>query len=519
MSYNILNKNVQFQGSDQGTIENIVDTHSTQTIGGNKTITHLTGTNVQITNDMSLSNNLQLDGRIGIGGAIDANYNAVITVDDSDSGGGLFIDDNETNRGISALKVQSENTHTSGYVAYFEGRRVGYFNQDIDDGFGATFFRNRGVNAETLPLVAIIDAGTGNTQPTLRVSQYGSGPIMTLQDGASVVVTFDATGSMGLGTATPANKLQVIGDIKASTNISASAFYGDGANITGIVGSSVQLASGGGIVDSSGLKLGFDGMATETSINNTDTLFVKTGGSIKSVQAQYIAGLSVQAVSAYTNQPSANALIKSNGNNKEITADPQLTFNGGALEFGNGANASISVATVSGTNITGKNLTMTAGAGTGTGVGGGISFNVAEPGVSGGAANPHTVALEIGGGIGKPTTVHGRLIANQPASIGLDNNAAINIDTTMVQVASNDGASKTGIRFNSFGTAGQIIIVKVGGTGDLTFHNNETDSLVRGINANNDTMKANGTYVFVSDGSFWVFIGGGAATNAQGLQS
>ena len=58
MSYNILNKNVKFQGATQGTIEDVVDTHSTQTIGGAKTITHLTGTHVRVTNDAVVLGNI-----------------------------------------------------------------------------------------------------------------------------------------------------------------------------------------------------------------------------------------------------------------------------------------------------------------------------------------------------------------------------------------------------------------------------------------------------------------------------
>ena len=58
MSYNILNKNVNFQGATQGTIEDIVDTHSTQTIGGLKTVTHLTGTHVRVTNDVVTLGNI-----------------------------------------------------------------------------------------------------------------------------------------------------------------------------------------------------------------------------------------------------------------------------------------------------------------------------------------------------------------------------------------------------------------------------------------------------------------------------
>ncbi len=58
MSYNILNKGVKFQGDTQGTIEDIVDTHSTQTINGLKTVTHLTGTHVRVTNDVVALGNI-----------------------------------------------------------------------------------------------------------------------------------------------------------------------------------------------------------------------------------------------------------------------------------------------------------------------------------------------------------------------------------------------------------------------------------------------------------------------------
>ena len=58
MSYNILNKNVNFQGSTQGTVEDLVDTHSTQTVNGLKTVTFLTGTHVRITNDATVLGNV-----------------------------------------------------------------------------------------------------------------------------------------------------------------------------------------------------------------------------------------------------------------------------------------------------------------------------------------------------------------------------------------------------------------------------------------------------------------------------
>ena len=54
MSYNILNKNTKFQGTTQGTIEDIVDTHSDQTIAGKKTVTFLTGSNLSVTNNIGI---------------------------------------------------------------------------------------------------------------------------------------------------------------------------------------------------------------------------------------------------------------------------------------------------------------------------------------------------------------------------------------------------------------------------------------------------------------------------------
>ncbi len=48
--------------------------------------------------------------------------------------------------------------------------------------------------------------------------------------------TVDSSGKVGVGTSTPDHKLAVIGDISASVNISASAFYGDGSNLSNVGG-------------------------------------------------------------------------------------------------------------------------------------------------------------------------------------------------------------------------------------------------------------------------------------------
>ena len=82
-------------------------------------------------------------------------------------------------------------------------------------------------------------------------------------------------------------------------------------------------------------------------------------------------------------------------------------------------------------------------------------------------------------------------------------------------VLASGGSTRSGARFANAGTAGEIIVVSV--TGNAITFAAESTSLVRGLHGDNDTMEADGTYMFVSDGTRWVFIGGSEATNVAGL--
>ena len=90
------------------------------------------------------------------------------------------------------------------------------------------------------------------------------------------------------------------------------------------------------------------------------------------------------------------------------------------------------------------------------------------------------------------------------------NNAGATIPVTSAVAKIDPDGTRSGMRFAAAGPAGQIIIVINVGGESTTFHNTEGTCLVRGINTNKDTIRTGEAHVFVSDGSLWNHVGGGA---------
>ena len=207
MSYNIMNKRASFQGSNSGSIEDMVDIHTNQTITGRKTITDLTASTLLVSNDLTAS---------GI---------------------------------VSASAFYGDGTGLSGVT--------------VDP------------------------------------------------DGVNTQVQFNADGAFGASSNfvfnTGSSTLTVTGDITASANISASAFFGDGTGLTNVsttvnaadlVGtlSASQIdhsspltnsagnltlkfaASNSGLTDSSGIKLDFGGLGTTSYVNTYNIATEDTSG-------------------------------------------------------------------------------------------------------------------------------------------------------------------------------------------------------------------------------------------------
>ena len=120
--------------------------------------------------------------------------------------------------------------------------------------------------------------------------------------------------------------------------------------------------------------------------------------------------------------------------------------------------------------------------------------------------------LSVTGSLG----VSGATTFTPSATATLGDNGTIPVTST-VAIVDAGGGNRTGIRFNAAGSAGQILIVKNTGDEDLTFDSTEGTCLVRGISADADTIESEGVYVFISDGEFWNFIGGGADSAGDGL--
>lgn len=86
---------------------------------------------------------------------------------------------------------------------------------------------------------------------------------LTFKTNSDVRMSIKQDGALGIGTETPDHTLSVVGDISASVHISASSFYGDGSNLTGISGggggspagsdTQIQYNDGGSFGGASGL--------------------------------------------------------------------------------------------------------------------------------------------------------------------------------------------------------------------------------------------------------------------------
>tara|TARA_R100001082_G_scaffold109334_1_gene86310 strand:+ start:107 stop:1846 length:1740 start_codon:yes stop_codon:yes gene_type:complete len=123
MSYNILSGNVNFEGQGNGSIEDIVDKHSDQTINGQKTFSNLSSSSdVSITGDANIVGNVSASINI----SASAFYADGVFIDPT--GGGISFDGSTAN-GVLTYKDADEATVESNLT--FDGSVLDFKNTSI----------------------------------------------------------------------------------------------------------------------------------------------------------------------------------------------------------------------------------------------------------------------------------------------------------------------------------------------------------------------------------------------------
>ena len=267
MAYNILKDDVEFSGVNLGTIEDMVDDHRDQTIGGVKTFSDmitasaglsasvyygdgsgLSGINsspgggegsIQFNSSSTLAGNLNFtyDGsNVSLVGELSAsflsgsgeniynitsaNINGNINANQINFGDGLENNSNELrvkidansaiNRAATGIKVDLTGLSASGVLADADVFLVEKTGNKKATALGLYNYVNGKL---TIPTVAGL-----NTQIQYNdAGDLGASPNLTFNDTTNTLTTTNIT---------------------ASTHVSASVFYGDGSNLTGISGGS-----------------------------------------------------------------------------------------------------------------------------------------------------------------------------------------------------------------------------------------------------------------------------------------
>lgn len=283
MSYNILNKGVKFQGATQGTIEDIVDTHSNQSITGSKDFQTLTGSNVHVKNKLGVGTSSPVEPLHIVSAG-----NGGIEIENT-SGAPSLIFDMPSNE--EARILFKEDTATVGSIIF--DSQGGSDNDMI--------FKGRGTNTE--------------------------------------VMRFNSAGNVGINTTNPTEKLEVNGNIKTSGitatgtisgsgAISGSSFHGDGSALSGV---GVSLASNGGLANSSGLLVDITNATVENNLDKANDLllFHDNGVGLRKTALENVANLFDPAVSLFTGQTQHRVVTVDGA--ETISGEANLTFDGSTL--------------------------------------------------------------------------------------------------------------------------------------------------------------------------------------------
>ena len=232
----------------------------------------------------------------------------------------------------------------------------------------------------------------------------------------------DATGNRELHTNSGLLYDSSTNSLTASTFVGSltgnAATAGTATTVTGATQAAITSVSNGAL----GLTVAGSGALTATTITSS----VATGTAPFTVASTtQVANLNAATAGTVTGATQTAITSVSTGTNGlAIAGTGALTIGGDIITLGNvtnGNDCSFGVLARSGTNTTGKKLTVHAGAGTGTGSGGNIEFQVAKPGASGSTVNPLSSTLTLYSDLSLSAVFAGNVFVDNSANLTVSN--------------------------------------------------------------------------------------------------
>jgi len=264
MSYNLLSGSVNFEGATQGTIENIVDTHSDQTVSGQKTINDLSGSRAHFTNMLQVGGTNANDHIVNVAGPVSASGNI---------SGSAFYANGVLLTGGGGVVTALNNRVESRLVT------IGSTTTELDGEANLTF------NGTVLDFKATSISGSGNISGSAFYGNWAGATILgsQVQLASSKGIQDDsglALDVAGLAVVTPAGGNTVIIDQGSGakkctvTNLMANAPISD-ASALGNAGRVLLDGGIGTITSDANLSFAASTLTVNSSLNvDSNTLFV-----------------------------------------------------------------------------------------------------------------------------------------------------------------------------------------------------------------------------------------------------
>lgn len=184
--------------------------------------------------------------------------------------GGTYVTGGTYSNGTLTLNSQDNSITITGFTDYYttgvtlNGNVLEFNRTDISNAYSVDLSSIKFTGNTSGNCITDIFVTNVNSCSPLHIQPTNSGDVYIVENG----------GNVGIGTTTPNNILDVIGDVYVSNSLSATTFYGDGSNLTGV--SSTPL-TGGTVIGSTNF---INGVTADTVYSNS---FIGDGSQLSGV--------------------------------------------------------------------------------------------------------------------------------------------------------------------------------------------------------------------------------------------